>query len=185
MIWTQELTSPRLLANNGDLFVKNERFSLVKSSLNLGENSQSKTFQNKPKHFDIKICPTKVVDTGWYSCYIVKNFMFYQNVKYYTYLNVIDSSDYNSYDDLNENLCTEGDDEDEEEEIGGSKDTTIVDLKSVISEMVATRPSVLFSTSQETKTTTHYSKLFGENKILNEDETNTSKFKKFKLINLN
>ena len=44
----------------------------------------------KQKYFDLRICPVKVADSGWYSCYVVKKSFNDQNVKYYTYLDVID-----------------------------------------------------------------------------------------------
>ena len=49
----------------------------------------------KQKYFDLRICPAKVADSGWYSCYVVKKSWNDQNVKYYTYLNVIDEKNKN------------------------------------------------------------------------------------------
>lgn len=56
----------------------------------------------------MQIFPVKSIDTGWYSCYIVKKDLYDQNIKYYTYLNVIDNDDNLSDTDeniLNENLA--------------------------------------------------------------------------------
>jgi hypothetical protein len=50
-----------------------------------------KTDKSK-KYYNLEICPAKVQDTGWYTCYLVKNSILDQNIKYYTYLNVLQSS---------------------------------------------------------------------------------------------
>jgi len=91
------------------VFVKNDRFTLIRPVVK-DEPFKANNYQ-KPKKFDLKICPVKVTDSGWYSCYIVKKFLHDQNIKYYTYLNVIDdrenvNDDYN-YDYFYENCLNE------------------------------------------------------------------------------
>ena len=41
------------------------------------------------KYYNLKISPLSENDSGWYSCYLVKRLWFEPNVKYYTYLNVL------------------------------------------------------------------------------------------------
>ena len=56
--------------------------------------------QNIP--YNLQICPIKKSDSGWYSCYVVKRSSQDQNIKFYTYINVLDevnqSQDYEDYD---------------------------------------------------------------------------------------
>jgi hypothetical protein len=93
--------------------VKNQRFSLVKSSSFTYENSEYVgNIYKKQKYFDLKICPVKATDSGWYSCYVVKKSFNDQNVKYYTYLDVIDEKKTN-YEDYQFHNSQSVDDDDE------------------------------------------------------------------------
>jgi hypothetical protein len=75
------------LANNDELFIKNhKRFKLEKSSiLNkslLNEENYTLLLQ---KYYDLIISPVEVVDSGWYSCYIVKRLWYEQNIKVFMF----------------------------------------------------------------------------------------------------
>ena len=97
VVWTHELSFPKLLSNDGDLFVKSTRFRLesiepfVQTNVVNGfkeiENEHSEMKSIK-KHFFLVICPTRVNDIGWYSCSLIKKNINDLNIKYYTYLNV-------------------------------------------------------------------------------------------------
>lgn len=39
------------------------------------------------------MCPVGLSDSGWYSCYVVKKTIYEQNVKYYVYVEVLESND--------------------------------------------------------------------------------------------
>lgn len=108
VIWTQELNFPKIISNNDELFIKNGRYRLIpddESSIQESLNSQNDEYAIKERpRYNLQICPLDILDTGWYSCYIVKRSINDQNIKYYTYLNIVDdySDDAVSYDVLNE-----------------------------------------------------------------------------------
>ena len=79
------MNPPKLISNEESLFIKSDRFTLLPNK-NINKS-------NSEKHIDLQICPVKSIDTGWYTCYIVKKSLFDQNIKYYTYLNVIENED--------------------------------------------------------------------------------------------
>jgi hypothetical protein len=110
VIWTHELTFPKLISNDGSLFVKNDRFSLLPVELSLNNRKNTAVDGDNEeysirikKHYDLKICPLKVTDSGWYSCYVVKKDHLNSNIKYFTFLNVLQSDEHGldneSYDD--------------------------------------------------------------------------------------
>ncbi|CAF0801230.1 unnamed protein product [Brachionus calyciflorus] len=70
VIWSKDLPSPRIISNNQDLYSRSNRYYL------------------NNKTFSLKICPILTIDTGWYSCYIVKQSILEQNEKYLIYINV-------------------------------------------------------------------------------------------------
>jgi hypothetical protein len=101
------LSSPKLLSNDAELFIKSARFRLesaepfIASSSNehISNKFESKNSHNSndlallsssmKKHFILAICPSRVHDSGWYSCTVVKKHLNDPSVKYYTYLNVL------------------------------------------------------------------------------------------------
>lgn len=121
------MSSPKLLSNDAELFIKSARFRLesaepfIASSSNehISNKFESKNSHNSndlallsssmKKHFILAICPSRVHDSGWYSCTVVKKHLNDPSVKYYTYLNVLaaqetdtsndDDDDDASYDD--------------------------------------------------------------------------------------
>lgn len=128
------------------MFVKNDRFTLIRPVVK-AESFKANNYQ-KQKKFDLKICPVKVTDSGWYSCYVVKKFLHDQNIKYYTYLNVIDDrenvNDEYNYDYFYENCLNEIETE-----------TTIIEIK--------TTPTNLLRQIVTTPTTTNTDEVREEN----------------------
>lgn len=104
---------PKLLSNDGSLFVKSNRFSLIPVELSLNNKNDSEyATENEEysikikKHYDLRICPTKKTDSGWYSCYVVKKYPSEKNIKYFTYLDVLEvatSRNDDHDDDVDEN----------------------------------------------------------------------------------
>ncbi len=97
IIWSYEPLSsfPKLLTNNDEIIMKSKRFNMLNSSKK-SKNDKNEDYvikQIKKSNYDLKICPVKVSDSGWYSCYVVKRSSQDQNIKYFTYLNVLDSDD--------------------------------------------------------------------------------------------
>jgi hypothetical protein len=106
IIWSYETSSffPKLLTNNDEILMKSKRFNMLNSSKK-SKNDNNEDYaikQIKKSNYDLKICPVKVSDSGWYSCYVVKKSSQDQNIKYFTYLNVLDSHDKSR--DYDENL---------------------------------------------------------------------------------
>lgn len=77
IIWTKELRQPRIISNNYELYSKN-----LKYSLNV--------------NYSLEVCPVRYSDSGWYSCYVVKKTLYEQNVKYFVYVEVLESDDLES-----------------------------------------------------------------------------------------
>ena len=75
------------------MFIQNERFSLEQSTILDSSFTKEQITQlfGEPKYFDLRIYPSDLADAGWYSCYIVKRSPNDQNVKFLTYLNVIEA----------------------------------------------------------------------------------------------
>ena len=79
-----------MISNGKQLLIKNKRYSLEKSKVfnSSTSNEHLWKFFGKPKYFNLKISPVEISDSGWYSCYVVKQQSNEQNIKYFTYLNV-------------------------------------------------------------------------------------------------
>ena len=124
VIWTHELSSPKLLSNDGELFVNSARFRLesVEPFLPTATATAARTdaaVSIIKKHYILAICPTRAHDTGWYSCTVVKRNLNDPSVKYYTYLSVIaapesHSREYASDDDDDDNGDIADDEYDDE-----------------------------------------------------------------------
>jgi hypothetical protein len=94
VIWTQELLQfPRLISNDNDLLTKNKRYSLQEAPLFNSTiiSEEILALFGKPKFYHLNIDRVEASDAGWYSCYIVKREMHEQNVKYFTYLQILDN----------------------------------------------------------------------------------------------
>lgn len=91
-IWSHELEFPKLLSNDKYMFVQNKRYSLKNSMIFNSSHLNDQLVQlfGKPKYFDLFIDPVERSDAGWYSCYVVKRNVEDQNIKYFTYVNVIE-----------------------------------------------------------------------------------------------
>ena len=83
---------PQLLSNDKHLFIKNKRYSLKEADIfnSMHLNQQLIQLFGKPKYYDLLIDPVEPSDSGWYSCYVVKRNAQDQNIKYFTFLNIVD-----------------------------------------------------------------------------------------------
>ena len=90
--------------------IKNGRFRLVSEDSHYlpkkhhETNSMNEEYAIKQSiPYNLQICPIKNSDSGWYSCYVVKRSLNEQNIKFYTYVNVLDevnqTQDYEDYEE--------------------------------------------------------------------------------------
>jgi hypothetical protein len=126
-IWSKEMQSyPKILSNNHDLLIMNHRFNIEKNLIDnkliaqaLAENIYNNNNKNNNqeiegeeeneyyllsknyKEFNLRICPVRKSDSGWYSCTIVRKYSQNENIKLYIYLNV--NSGLNDFLDKNNN----------------------------------------------------------------------------------
>lgn len=156
MIWTRELNSSVLLSNNQEVLTRSYRFRL--------EQSDDGIIINEPNRYDLHICPVKIKDSGWYSCYVVRKHKHHPNIKHYVYLSVIGGD--GSFEDLDNQQEY---DYDYNYVRGGDRCKSVVDTTTTLSPSTTT--TIPISTSRIIKTTSEITTDIIVTKKVNRDKT--------------